>query len=112
MHELSLCRSIYTIVRRAVPARRVVAILLDVGALRQVVPPTLECCWGIVTEGTALEGSDLRVRTIPGVLECAECGTRTEMGRQLRLACGTCESARVRVVTGEEFMVRSVDVSD
>ncbi|MDR1294384.1 MAG: hydrogenase maturation nickel metallochaperone HypA [Bifidobacteriaceae bacterium] len=68
MHELSLCRSIYTIVRRAVPDRRVVAILLDVGALRQVVAPTLEYCWRIVTEDTALAGSDLRVRTIPGAL--------------------------------------------
>jgi hydrogenase nickel incorporation protein HypA/HybF len=112
VHELSLCRSIYTIVRRAVPDRDVAVIVLDVGALRQVVPPTLVYCWGIVAEGTPLEGAELRVRAIPAAVECDRCGARTQFSDELRLACGTCGATEVRVVSGEEFLVRSVEVRD
>jgi hydrogenase nickel incorporation protein HypA/HybF len=112
VHELSLCRSIYSIVRRAVPDRDVAAIAVDVGALRQVVPATLAYCWGIVAEGTPLDGSELHLRVIEAQIECGQCGERTPIRGQLRLACPGCAGTQVRVVSGEEFLVRSVDVKD
>jgi hydrogenase nickel incorporation protein HypA/HybF len=111
MHELSLCRAIHTIVRRAVPDRRVEAIILDVGALRQVVPPTLVHCWGVITDGTSLAGSRLEIRLIPAQVTCSLCGTTTVLAGELRLACGQCGAQAVRVIAGEEFLVRSVDVA-
>lgn len=55
MHELSLCQSMVGIVERARDGRPV---RMGPGAdqeLRQVVPETLEYCWGIVTRDSALD---------------------------------------------------------
>lgn len=110
MHELSLCRGIFGIVERARGGRRVTAVDVDVGHLRQVVPRTLEYCWGIVCEGTALEGARLRIDHIPVRLRCRDCGAHTDVAQALVLVCGDCGGARCDVVRGEEFMVRSMDV--
>jgi hydrogenase nickel incorporation protein HypA/HybF len=112
MHELSLCRSILGITERAAGGRPVARILLDVGQLRQVVPETLVYCWGIVTEASPLEGSELLVNSIPAVIACDDCGTTTTLRGVPMLVCGGCGSGAVAVTSGEEFLVRSIDVKD
>jgi hydrogenase nickel incorporation protein HypA/HybF len=112
VHELSLCRSIHGIVARAAGGRPVVRVDLDVGQLRQVVPQTLQHCWGFVTAGGPLEGAELAVASIPGRLECAACGAGGEIGPGLGLRCPACGSSATRVAAGEEFLVRSIDVKD
>jgi hydrogenase nickel incorporation protein HypA/HybF len=110
MHELSLCRSIHGIVDRARGERRVRTVHLQVGRLRQVVPETLVHCWGLVTEDGPLDGSTLEVDHVPVVLHCEDCATDTTVENVLLLTCGACGSGRVRPVTGEEFLVTSLDL--
>ena len=114
MHELALCRSIERIVRRAADGRKVAVVELDVGELRQVVPTTLESCWALLSEGTRLAGSQLAVRRVPAVIACDDCGAGTRLVAVPILRCGSCDSAEVRVVSGEEFMVTAIqlEVSD
>ena len=112
MHELSLCRTIVGITERAAAGRQVAAIFLDVGQLRQVVPETLVYCWTVVTESSPLEGSELRVNSIPAVISCSSCGTDTTLRGVPMLVCGSCGSGAVTVTSGEEFLVRSIDVKD
>ena len=111
MHELSLCRSIYAIAERAAGENRIGAVHLDVGALRQVIPQTLEYCWGIVVESTALDGSYLEINQIPAVIACESCGRETRLQGIPMMVCGTCGSGKVRVVSGEEFLLRSLDIA-
>jgi len=59
MHELSLARSIARIVGEHAGARRVGCVRLAVGPLACVERASLEFCWGVVTEGTALDGAAL-----------------------------------------------------
>ena len=108
MHELSLCRSIYGIVDAARARRRHVR--LQVGQLRQVVPATLEHCWGLVTETTPLEGSLLEIDHVPVRLDCRGCGERTTVAHVLVLTCAACGGGGIRLHTGEEFMVTSIDL--
>ncbi|MCL2653853.1 MAG: hydrogenase maturation nickel metallochaperone HypA [Propionibacteriaceae bacterium] len=110
MHELSLCRSIETIVLRAAGGRRVGIIEIDVGDLRQVVPSTLEYCWGLVVAETALAGSRLEVNHIPAVLECEDCEHKTTLDDLPIMKCESCGSQNVRVVSGEEFMVAAIQL--
>lgn len=86
-------------------------VTVDVGALRQVVATALIQCWGFVTADTLLADSRLVVNDIPAVITCQECGTRTRL-RQPFMVCGKCGSTDVTVVSGREFMVRSIDVDD
>jgi hydrogenase nickel incorporation protein HypA/HybF len=109
MHELALCRSISGIALRAAAGRRVRRVEIDVGALRQVVPPTLVNCWDIVRRNTPLANADLTVNFVPAVIACDECGAHTELTEPF-LVCGTCGGSRVRVLSGKEFLVRSLEV--
>lgn len=110
MHELSICRSIFTIADRAREGRRVDVIHLQVGHLRQIVPQTLEHCWGLVTEQTGLEGSRLDIDHVPVALACGDCRATTTAAHNLVLTCSACGSGRVTVTHGEEFMLTSMDL--
>ncbi|MCL2735819.1 MAG: hydrogenase maturation nickel metallochaperone HypA [Propionibacteriaceae bacterium] len=112
MHELALCRSIATIAERAADGKKVAVVELDVGQLRQVVPETLTYCWSIVSQATPLDGSRLDIRYLPGTLSCRDCGAQTQLAGLAILKCATCASASVDVVSGEEFIVRSLVLED
>lgn len=111
MHELSLCRSIHGIVDRARAGRSVATVHVRVGQLRQVVPETLAYCWGLVSEAGPLAGSQLEVDHVPVVLECCACGATTRVEQVLVLTCGGCGSGDVGILTGEELMVTSIDLT-
>jgi len=112
MHELSLSQSIGRIASRAAAGRTVVTVEVDVGELRQVVPETLERCWALVTEGTPLDGSRLAIRSLAALVECRECGARTGLAQAPLIRCGACGSPAVDILSGEEFLVRSLEVED
>jgi len=59
MHELSLARSILSIVGEHAGGRRVGCVRVALGPLACVERSSLEFCWGVVTEGTAAEGAAL-----------------------------------------------------
>lgn len=110
MHELSLCHSIRDIAEQARTGRTLLTVHLQIGQLRQVVPQSLEYCWGLVTDGTPLSGSVLDIDHVPVVLDCATCAASTTVQDTLVLTCGSCGSFAVRIRTGEEFLVTSLDV--
>ncbi|HEX3827968.1 MAG TPA: hydrogenase maturation nickel metallochaperone HypA [Sporichthyaceae bacterium] len=110
MHELSLCGAIADVAHRRAGGRRVEAIHLQIGQLRQVVPDTLQFCWSMVTEQTSLAGCTLEVERIEALLECGSCGARSGMARQIAFACGACGELDVTVVAGEEFLVTALDL--
>ena len=58
MHELSLSSAVLDTVLRHADGRKVNQVDLTVGALRQVVPASLEFYWGIVTRDTDVRGRD------------------------------------------------------
>ncbi len=110
MHELALCASVADIVRRHAAGRRVDAARIRVGQLRQVVPTTLEYCWGLVVESTDLDGCILEIEHVPARLRCVKCGQQ-EMGPELCFDCPSCGRPADAVVAGEEFLVASIDVA-
>ena len=111
MHELSLCRAIGGIVERHAGGRRVTAVHLDVGALRQVVPDSLTFCWSLANAGTPWEDSELDVRLVPARLDCLDCGATTQLDEPF-LVCGSCASAAVTIASGDELLVTSLDLVD
>ncbi len=111
VHELALCRSIAAIADRNRGGRPVTRVGVRLGAFRQAVPETLTSCWSIVTEGTALNGSELSFEIVPLVIHCHSCEAESELS-QVWLRCPACSSSDVTVVHGEEFMVTHLDVAD
>jgi hydrogenase nickel incorporation protein HypA/HybF len=112
LHEVSLCRSLASAVSRAARGRQVEAIHVDVGQLRQVVPEAMLHAWTFVVRDTALHGAQLRLNSIPAVLACQDCETRSELGPELGFACHSCGSSHTQLVSGEEFTLTAIDVSE
>lgn len=111
VHELSICNAVARIVSDAAGDRRVQAVRLDVGHLRQVAPDTLGYCWDIAVRATPLEGVRLSINHIPARITCGGCDAVTEIS-VLVLRCGTCDSTDVTLVAGDELSVNSIDVAD
>jgi hydrogenase nickel incorporation protein HypA/HybF len=110
MHELALSSAVVNTVVKHAAGRPVTAVNLTVGALRQVVPESLEFYFEIVGRDTVCEGARLNQELIPARLRCPEC--RLEWEAELPIfRCGTCGAA-ADVESGEEFQVESIEVEE
>jgi len=112
MHELSLCGSIYEIADRAAAGRPVTVIHLQIGRLRQIVPETLRYCWTLVSDQTDLSGSQLEVESVPVTLRCLDCDFTTTLVDLFVVLCTQCGGNHVKVASGEEFMLTSVELAE
>jgi hydrogenase nickel incorporation protein HypA/HybF len=111
MHELSLSSAILATALRHAEGRPVKAVDLTVGTLRQVVPASLEFYWEIVTRDTVCEGSRLEISVVEATVSCNDCATEWTLDDPI-FACPSCKSTSVEVLTGTEFMVESLDISE
>lgn len=111
MHELSICRAIAATATDHAGGRPIHRVRLRIGHFRQVVPDTLAHCWELHTRGTDLEDCALEVDYIPAIARCRACDQETRLDQPI-LRCGRCRSGEVELVSGEEFLVESIDVGE
>jgi len=111
MHELSICRAIANTAARHADGRTVSQVTVQVGHLRQVVPDALQFSWEVVSSTSDLKDAELVVEQVPAVVECQHCGARTTLDLPV-LACGACSGIDVKLLSGEELLVVSIDVVD
>ena len=111
MHELSIAESIVRIAEAHGDGRRVTAVEVRVGALRQVVPQALEFAFELVARGTTVESAALELREVAPEVSCRACGTVSEV-EAFPLACGACRSSNVDVLCGEELLVESLELEE
>jgi hydrogenase nickel incorporation protein HypA/HybF len=111
MHELSIAESVVAIAERHAGGRRVLAVDLRVGHLRQVVPSALGFAFELITQGTTLEGAELRMEEVPTGGVCEACGAEGPLP-DFPLSCGLCGSTHVRVTRGEELLVDSLELEE
>ena len=115
MHELSIVSSIVDTVTEslaAYPGARVLEVRLRVGALASVVVESLEFCWGIAAEGTAMEGSRLVVNVLPVVVHCAPCGIDSELEGVQSFRCPRCGEPCAEIRQGRELEIDSIEIDD
>jgi hydrogenase nickel incorporation protein HypA/HybF len=119
MHELSLVTSIVETVTETLAAlpdssrgSRVLEVRLRVGALASVIPESLEFCWGIVSEGTPLEGSRLVVNLLPVVVHCESCGQDAELEGVQSFRCPRCGEPCSDMRQGRELEIESIEIDD
>ena len=111
MHELSLSSAIINTVTRHAGGRPVTVVSVRVGRLRQVVPETLVFYFGFVAAGTVCEGARLELEEVAAMLGCRGCGHEWSIEIPA-FRCPACAGADVRVATGNEFEVESIEVEE
>ena len=115
MHELSIVTSVVESVTEslaAYPGARVLEVRLRVGALASVVRESLEFCYGIAAEGTALEGSRLVVNVLPVVMHCEKCGKDVELEGVQSFRCPLCGEPCFDLRQGRELEIEAIDIED
>ena len=115
MHELSMAASIVDAVTESVaayPGARVRQVRLRVGVLSAVVEDSLRFCWEIVTEGSALAGSELVVTVLPVFVHCAACDALSEIECFDGLRCSRCGEPAGDVRQGRELEIESIEIEE
>jgi hydrogenase nickel incorporation protein HypA/HybF len=112
MHELAVTESVLEIAckhARQAQAKKVTDVYLVIGQLSSIVDDSVQFYWNMITEGTLCEESQLHFKRIPAELTCQECGTQYTLDGELT-PCPNCHSARVRVTSGDDFNLESIDI--
>jgi hydrogenase nickel incorporation protein HypA/HybF len=111
MHELSIAEAIVDVATRHAEGRRVVRVEVKVGHLRQVVPDSLGFAFGLVAQGTALDGAELTITHVPAAGRCGDCGVESVM-EGFPLCCARCGGLNMDVFAGEELLVDALELEE
>lgn len=112
MHELSLAESVNSAILDLCERsgwRRVRRIVLKVGGMRKVNPELLSFAFSAASRGTATEGAELSILSMPIVFRCRACGKDAD-SESTAFLCPRCGSADVELLSGLELSIDSMEV--
>ncbi|MFZ1082635.1 MAG: hydrogenase maturation nickel metallochaperone HypA [Candidatus Kryptoniota bacterium] len=112
MHELSIAENIVEIVKENLAAgHSVKSVKVKIGELANVIPDSLEFCFGVITKGTPLENTRLEIENVDIVAHCEGCGTDSGVEGFL-FQCKNCGSTDLKIISGNELQVVEFQVDD
>jgi hydrogenase nickel incorporation protein HypA/HybF len=111
MHELAIADAIVAIAADHARGRRVHAVQVATGQLRQVVPSALAFAFELVAQDTAVAGARLELRVVPARVRCRVCEAESEQD-DFPLSCRACGAIDVEVVAGEELVVEALEIEE
>jgi hydrogenase nickel incorporation protein HypA/HybF len=112
MHELAVTESILNIASdyaKKAGAARVTDLYLVIGKLSSLVDDSVQFYWDIITEDTICEKSVLHFERVPATMLCLDCGTEFQLVDEL-MPCPTCGSVKLKVTSGEQFSLDSIEI--
>ena len=112
MHELSLAQAMVEEVEKVLikeGATKVISLTITIGALSGVEKEALDFAFPVVAEGTPLEDAVLLFDEVPAKVKCRDCHQLSGSDRYF-LQCEHCESINVEIVSGREFMIKSMEI--
>jgi hydrogenase nickel incorporation protein HypA/HybF len=108
MHELGITRNLVAIVGDAAKGRAVRKVWLEIGSRSALMPEAVRFCFDVVSKGTVLEDAKLEIVTVYPGWQCTACGV--EMSGTAQSACSECGCDRLRLRTGDELNIKSMEV--
>jgi len=112
MHELSVTESVLEIAckhARKAQAITVTDIYLVIGRLSSIVDDSVKFYWDMISKDTICEKARLHFKRLPAKLICLNCRKEYELNDELT-PCPNCGSAKVRVLSGDEFNIESIEI--
>jgi hydrogenase nickel incorporation protein HypA/HybF len=113
MHELSLCQALLAQVEQVAQdhqAHRVDKVVLRIGPLSGVEPRLLQDAFPIARAGTVAADAELLIEELPLTVRCQSCGAETA-AQPNRLICGACGDWHTQLISGDELLLASVELT-
>lgn len=113
MHELAVCQDIIGQVEdiaREHGADKVELIKLRIGKLSGVESDLLESAFTIARAGTLADSARLEIEAAPIKVSCQLCGAVSE-AQANRLICKACGAWQTRLISGDEMILQSVELT-
>jgi hydrogenase nickel incorporation protein HypA/HybF len=101
--------SILNNVLRRASGRRIIGIHLIIGELINMTDEAILESWNNIAKGTPAEGATLHIRRVPAELQCMACFQKYHPD-SAEFSCPRCGSVGAKVITGEEFSVKTIDL--
>jgi len=110
VHEMAIAEELMSQVLAAAAehqAQCVERVEVSVGAMRLVVPESLQMAFRAVADGTIADGATLGITEEPIVAQCRVCGRRFDCDGE-DFTCGDCGTADVDIVAGNDILLTSI----
>ena len=112
MHELAVTESILSIAEKhalQAEASRVTDIHIVIGKLASIVDDSVQFYWDIVSQDTICANALLHFERIPAKILCLDCSNEFILSDELS-PCPKCGGLKIKVVSGEEFSLNSIEI--
>lgn len=114
MHEMSIAQGLIDILREEMTkhrAERLRRVKVRIGELSGVVPEALSFCFGVIVEGTPMEGAALELERVPLEGRCRACGERFRI-RNYAFQCPECGDGSIEIVSGRDLSIVEMEVDE
>jgi hydrogenase nickel incorporation protein HypA/HybF len=112
MHELAVTESILRIAEKHAiqeEAKKVTDLYLVIGNLSSIVDDSVVFYWEMLAQGTICEGSTIHFKRLPAKMLCLACENIFELSGEL-IPCPNCSSFQLKIQSGEEFWLESIEI--
>ena len=112
MHELSITESLLKTACEYAEknqAKKVTTLNLIIGDLSGVVDESVQFYWDMISENTVCERALLKFEKKKAIMHCLDCSTEFQMDVEL-MPCPECGSMSLRIVSGREFLLDSIEI--
>jgi len=90
-------------------AKRVLCLNLVIGELSGIIDESVQFYWDMISEDSICEHAKLIFEKMPAKFRCLDCQLEFEMDGELN-PCPACQSINIKVVTGDEFLLKSIEI--
>ncbi len=87
-------------------------VCVEVGEMLHLIPETVRAHYEMLTRGTPLAGAELELQEVPVRVLCDMCGQRGTVEDHHVLLCPCCGASRVKVLSGREVIIRSIELEE
>lgn len=115
MHELAVTQEIVRAVEEELAklpeGTHLIKVKLLLGRLTGFVPESIEFCYGALTEGGRLAGSEMEIERRDGRVRCEGCGEEFTLDEPYFI-CPGCGGRDLTVLGGREFLITGLEVEE
>lgn len=112
MHELSITQNIVDLAleyAQREKGEKILSVTLEIGQLSGVIPDAVEFAFDVCTKGTMAQGAELKIRHIPAIGHCLNCGLDSGL-TMLTHVCPKCGDLSLETIQGQEMKFIEMEI--